>query len=146
MILIKLFIWYGQIRKKYNKKINLLNGQGIAFDGEGSWSFSNNFARNVVIFGVDNCSPSNTDNQKLNFLVIGEGLTKGINRSTDSVEKKISINFSKANKPEVYKFQAKDKISCYNFCLGSESQNFTKDEQIKISFKGAVYDFSVDQS
>ena len=37
-------------------------------------------------------------------LVIGEGLTKGINRSTGSVEKKISINFSKANKPEVYKF------------------------------------------
>ena len=32
------------------------NGQGIAFDGKGSWSFGNDFARNVVIFGVDNSS------------------------------------------------------------------------------------------
>ena len=109
MVLIKLFIWYGQIRKKYNKKINLLNGQGIAFDGEGSWSFSNNFARNVVIFGVDNCSPSNTDNQKLNFLVIGEGLTKGINRSTDSVEKKLVLTLVKQINQRFINFRQKIK-------------------------------------
>ena len=29
------------------------NGQGIAFDGEGVWSFDNDYARNVVRFGVD---------------------------------------------------------------------------------------------
>ena len=28
---------------------------GIAFDGLGSWSFGNDFARNVVIFGVISC-------------------------------------------------------------------------------------------
>ena len=28
------------------------NGWEIVFDGEGSWSFGNDFARNVVIFGV----------------------------------------------------------------------------------------------
>ena len=27
---------------------------GIAFDGECSWSFGNDFSRNVAIFGVDN--------------------------------------------------------------------------------------------
>ena len=37
-------------------------GRGIAFDGEVSWSFGNNFARNVVIFGADNSSSSHTDN------------------------------------------------------------------------------------
>ena len=31
-------------------------GYGMAFDGTGSWSFGNDFARNVVIFGVDNSS------------------------------------------------------------------------------------------
>ena len=36
------------------KREFVYNLQGIAFDGEGSWSFGNNFARNVVIFGVDN--------------------------------------------------------------------------------------------
>ena len=34
------------------------NCQGIAFFREGSWSFGNDFARNVVIFGLDNSSSS----------------------------------------------------------------------------------------
>ena len=37
------------IKKKY---VN--SGYGIAFDGKGSWSFNNDFAKNVIIFGVDN--------------------------------------------------------------------------------------------
>ena len=40
---------------------------GIAFDGEGSWSFGNKFARNVVIFGSDNILSSHADNRKINF-------------------------------------------------------------------------------
>ena len=28
------------------------NGQGIAFDWQGSWSFDHDFARNAVIFDV----------------------------------------------------------------------------------------------
>ena len=52
---------------------------------------------NIVIFGVDNSSPSNTDNQKNSFLLLGEGPTQGINDSTGPAEKKFSINFSKAN-------------------------------------------------
>ena len=106
------------------------NGQGIAFDGEGCWSFGNDFARNVVIFGVANNSSSHIDNKKKNFLVLGEGPTQGINDSTGSAEKKFSINFSKANtksclslhgngyesylyvkKTEIYKFKVNDNIS-----------------------------------
>ena len=73
------------------------NCWGIAFDGEGSWRFGIDFARNAVIFGVDNSSSSHTDNQKNNFLVLDKGPTQGINDSTGATEKKISINFSKAN-------------------------------------------------
>ena len=39
------------------------NSQEIVFDGEGSWSFGNDFARNALIFCVDNNS-SHTDNNK----------------------------------------------------------------------------------
>ena len=121
------------------------NGRGIAFNGEGSWRFGNDFARNVIIFGVDNSSSSHTDNRINNFLVLGEGPTQDINDSTGSAEKKISINFSKSNtksclslhynadesylyvnKTEIYKFKAKDNISWYTFCLGSVSKYFTK--------------------
>ena len=59
--------------------------------------FGNGFARNVVIFGADHSSSSHTDNRKDNFLVLGKGPTQGINDSKGPVEKKKSINFSKAN-------------------------------------------------
>ena len=52
----------------------MYSGYGIAFDELGSWSFDNDFARNVlVIFGVDNSCSSHTDNCKNNFLVLREG-------------------------------------------------------------------------
>ena len=51
------------------------NSRVIAFDGAGSWSFGNDFARIVVIFNVDNSSDNhfNTDNQKNNLLAFGKG-------------------------------------------------------------------------
>ena len=63
-------------------------------------------------------------------------------------QKKSSINFSKAkkkfclslyyndggsylyvNKTDIWKFRVNDNISGYNFCLGSISKDFIKDEQ-----------------
>ena len=39
----------------------------------------------MVIFGVDNTSASHTDNRKNVFLVLGEGLTDGINDITATI-------------------------------------------------------------
>ena len=96
-------------------------------------------------------------------LVLGEGPTQGITDSTDSAENKISIELSKintkcclslhynddgsylyVNQIEIYKFKAKDNISWYNVCLGSVSQDFTKDKQSKISLNGTICNFSVE--
>ena len=41
----------------------ICNGWGIAFYGEGLWGFCNDFARNIVIFGVDNSSWYHINNQ-----------------------------------------------------------------------------------
>ena len=49
-------------------------------------------------------------------------------------------------KQDIWKFKAKSNISWYNFCLGSESKDFTRDEQSEISLNGTVYGFSVDHS
>ena len=43
------------------------------------------------------------------------------------------------NKTKIYKCKVKVK-SWYNFCLGSISKDFTKDEQSEIRLKGKVYD------
>ena len=64
------------------------NGQEIAFHAKGYRNFDNEYARNVVIFGVDNSSLSHTDNWKYNFLVLGKGPTFGINSSHGAAEKK----------------------------------------------------------
>ena len=50
------------------------------------------------------------------------------------------------NKSEIYKFEAHDNISWYEFYLGSISKNFTKDELSEILLNHSVYDFSVDHS
>ena len=83
------------IVKNSDKEKYVYSGYGITFYSAGSWSFCNDFARNVVIFGVDISSSSNTDNCENNFLVLGERATFGINGSFGSAQKKFSINLQK---------------------------------------------------
>ena len=65
------------------------NGWIIAFDGEFSLSFGNDFARNGVIFDVDNSSSFHTEIiKKIIFLVLGAQPTDGTNDNTGAAEKK----------------------------------------------------------
>ena len=50
-----------------DKEKYVYSGYGIAFDGKCSWSFNNDFARNVIIFVADNSSLSHIDNLKMIF-------------------------------------------------------------------------------
>ena len=76
--------------RKYNVQEKLVySGYGIAFDGAGEWSFNNDSARNVIIFGIFNNSSSHATNQKNAFLILRECSTFGIDGSFSSPEKKI---------------------------------------------------------
>ena len=55
-----------------------------------TWIFNTDYARSIVIFGVDNSLSSHTDNLKNNFSVLSEGLTEGINGSVGATGKKNS--------------------------------------------------------
>ena len=77
------------IVKNSNKEKFVYSGYGITFGSAGSWSFGNDFARNVVIFGVYNSSSS--DN---NFLILAESPTYGINGTFGSPKKTFSIKSS----------------------------------------------------
>ena len=55
------------------------------FDGKGEWSFGNDYARNVIMFGVDNSSSSHADNIKKIILVLVEVV--GINGRFGTSEK-----------------------------------------------------------
>ena len=81
--------------KSSDKKKYAYGGYGMTFDGVGSWSFDNNFARKVIIFGVESSSSSHSDNRKDNFLILDEGPTYGINGNFGLPEQKFCINFTK---------------------------------------------------
>ena len=85
------------IVKNSDKEKYVYSGYGITFVSVGSWSFDIDFARNVIIVGVDNSSSSHSDNSKNNFLILGEGPTYDINKSFGSPEKKFNINFTKSS-------------------------------------------------
>ena len=74
----------------------MYSGYVIAFDCAGSWGFGDGFAGNVIIFGVHNSLSSRTDNRKNNFLLLGKGLTYGINKALVHQRKTFIINSSKA--------------------------------------------------
>ena len=59
------------IVKNSDKEKYVYSGSVIIFDSAGSWSFDNDSARNVVIFGVDNSSSSHAENWKNNFFSAG---------------------------------------------------------------------------
>ena len=103
------------------------------------------------------------DNKKKNILVLGIGLTQGLEH-TLTAEKMYSINFTVTNKKfclslhyngansylfvngsEIYKFKAKDsEIAVGPICLANISKDWSVDNMKKTGFIGYVYDFSVD--
>ena len=85
------------IVKNSDKEKYVYSGYRITFDSAGSWSFDNDLARDVIVFGTDNSSTSHSDNFKNNFLILVEVPTYGINGRFESPEKNININFAKAN-------------------------------------------------
>ena len=79
--------------KNSDKEKYVYNAYGITFDSTGSWSFDNDFARNIMIFGVVNSSSSHFDNRKINFdnVILGEGPTYGINGSFGHQKKSLVL-------------------------------------------------------
>ena len=77
------------IVKNNDSKKYMYCGYWIAFDLNESWSFADDFARNVIIFGVDNNSSSHTDNLKNEFLILGDAL--GINGGFGAPDKKMIL-------------------------------------------------------
>ena len=137
------------VKDSYKNKY-VYAGYGIAFAVAGSWSFGNEFVRNVVIYGVDNSLSSHTDNGKSNFLMLGEVPTDDMNGSVGTAEKKFSINFRKE------KFFLSLHYNGDSYLLVHEKSlnlviniqtfllKFVKDAKSKeVSFKGNVCGFSV---
>ena len=53
--------------KNSDKEKHVYSGYGIIFDSVYSWSFNNETTRNIIVFGIENSSPSHSHNRKNNF-------------------------------------------------------------------------------
>ena len=158
---------FGAIKSTKNIDIDKYkySGYGIGFDSRGTFLFlSGKFAQNVIVFVVDISSSMHIDNKKKDILILGEGLTQGVEGTTLTAEKIYSINFTAStrkfclslhynggnsclfvNGTEIIKFKAKDsEIVATSFCLGNISEDFSADNMKKTELYGKVYDFSVD--
>ena len=74
-------------------------GYGIGFDSKGTFSHqSGRFAQNIIIFGADMSSSVHANNRTKNILILGEGITQGLDYTTFTAEKMYSINFTVSSK------------------------------------------------
>ena len=74
------------------------SGYGIGFDRRSSFSFpSGGFGQDIIIVGVDMSSSPHIDNKKTDILILGRGLTQGL-EYTLTAEKMYSINFTVTKK------------------------------------------------
>ena len=72
-------------------------GYGIGFDSSSKLSLTDgSVIKNVTIFGVDMSSSKHIDNKKKDTLILGKGLTQGLDDTTLVVEAQYSINFSRS--------------------------------------------------
>ena len=100
-------------------------------------------------------SSSHIDNKKKGILILGKGLTQGLERKL-AAENLYSINLTKHNNKfglskqlskqlVIINFKAKDsEISAYPLCLGNVSKDFSVDDMKKSGLKDYNHCFSVD--
>ena len=70
--------------KNSDKEKYVHSGYGIiTFNSAGSWRFSNDFAKNVIICDVDNSLSSHSENCKNNFLLLDEVPTQVLMEALD---------------------------------------------------------------
>ena len=99
-------------------------------------------------------SSAHIDDKKKDILVLGKGLTQGLEH-TLTAEKMYTINFTVTktkfrlslhyNGTEIHSFKAKDfEIVAIALCSGNVSEDWSTDNMQKTGFNRYVYDFSVD--
>ena len=152
----------GAVSLTKNKDIDQYkySGYGIGLDRKGTFSVSNRFAKNCIIFGADMSYSVHIDNKKEDILILGEEPTHELDGITLTPEKSYSINFTKTikfclslhydggnsylfvNGTEIIKFKAKDsEIVATPSCLGKD---FSVDNMKKTRLNAYVYGFNVD--
>ena len=81
---------FGSVKLTKNTNINKYgySGYGIGFDRRASFQIGNDIGRNEIIFGVDLSSSLRIGNKKKDNLILGKGITLGLEHAI-SAEKNV---------------------------------------------------------
>ena len=115
-------------------------------------SGDNAVGRNFIIVVVDMSSSMHIDNKQKDIVILGEGLTQGLDDTTLTAKKNcltLLYNGTRscffANRIEIIKFKTNDSENKATLlCLQNVLKDFPVDDKKYTGFYGYVYDFSVD--
>ena len=163
---LKIVIWSKQYNKKNSdEEMFVHNVYTITSDSAGSWSFNNDTARTVTMFGVDNKSSSHYDNCKKSFqcqmnvhifelikVLVHQKQNFSINSSKVNIKACLIFYYNADNSylfvngKEILQFKTDNKNVNFltQFCLKSISNRFGNIESRSVSANGSVYEISVD--
>ena len=131
------------------------SGYGIGFDTQIEYSLPDgSVGKNVIIFRADMSSSVHIDNKGKDILILGKGITQGLNHKW-AAEALYSINFTRpgiksflslyyhgsnsfffANATKIYQFKAKEsEIKKYLLCLGNISVDFSANNIKKVTIE-----------
>ena len=90
---------FGSVKLTKNADINKhkYSGYGTGFGRKGYFFVGNKIGRNLIIFGANSDSSTNSDNKGKDVLVLGKAITQGLGEQLLYAEKIYSINFTKVN-------------------------------------------------
>ena len=134
-------------KKNCDKEKYVYSGYRITFDRSGSWSFDNDLARNVEIFGADNHHLILTI-MKISFGSPEKNLvfTKANTKFCLSLHYNTDNSYLLVNGKEIFKFKADNEYVNFptQFCLRSISNAFSATESKEVSLNANVDDFSIE--
>ena len=111
-----------QITKNVDTSKYKYKGYGICFDEGGTFGIGNiRNGRNVLIFGVHECSLAHANNKANNIFIMGDGFVQGINDTTLYAKKIYSQNFTQPNKKFVLSLHYNDMIVIYLLMVNKTS-------------------------
>ena len=92
---------FGAVKLTKNSNIDKYkySGYAIGFDAKETFSFSSGrIGKNITIFGTDMSSSVHANNKTKNILILTEGITQGLDDTTQAAEKMYLINFTVSRK------------------------------------------------
>ena len=94
-----MLIWICKATKNADLDKSKYTSYDIGFDFRLEFLFTDGcYGKNVIIFGAEMSSSVHVDNKGKNTLILGEGLTQGLDDATLAAEAKYPINFTQSGK------------------------------------------------